>query len=120
VARRPKSTARTKPDKQLALTLAAGVLAAAALAGCDSRPSSVRAPSCPPVTTQPGSAGWDDRDGCWERQPDGHSVYRTSSGGHYFYYSSPPSYSRYSETGGRWFSSGTSSGGYHGAPGASA
>jgi hypothetical protein len=99
--------------------MAAGVLAAAALAGCDSRPSSARAPACPPIATQPGSAGWDDPDGCWERPPAGRPIYRTSYGGHYFYYSAPPSSSRYSDTGGRWFSSAKSVGGYHGAPSAS-
>jgi len=109
------------PDKRLALHLAAGILAASAFAGCDSRPESAKAPSCPPVATAPGSAGWDDPNGCWERQSDGRRYYRTSFGGHYYYYSEPPSYSRYSNQGGRWASSTSSSkGGYHGAPSAAA
>src|SRR5262249_31475253 len=64
----------------------------------------------------PGSAGWDDPNGCWERRPDGRSYYRTSFGGTYYYYSEPPSYSRYSNQGGRWSGGKVSSGGAHGAP----
>ena len=108
-------------NKRLALHIAAGILAASALAGCDSRPQSAKAPDCGPRATAPGSAGWDDPNGCWERRPDGRRYYRTGLSGSYYYYSEPPSYSRYSDQGGRWSSSGhTSSGGYHGASSAAA
>ncbi len=112
-------TRRQSVDRRLALHITAGILAASALAGCDSRPQSAKAPDCLPHGTAPGSASWDDPDGCWERQPDGRRYYRTSFGGMHYYYSEPPSYSRYSGSGGRW-SSGGSSGGYHGAPSAAA
>ena len=108
---------RPPADRKLALHLAAGILAASALAGCDSRPQSAKAPDCPPQV--PGSATWSDPDGCWERQPDGRRYYRTSFAGMHYYYSEPPSYSRYAGSGGRWSSAG-SSGGYHGAPSAAA
>jgi hypothetical protein len=104
--------------KQVALYVAAGILAASALATFQSRPQSARAPDCPPLAAAPGSAGWDDPNGCWERRPDGRTYYRTGFGGHYYYYSEPPSYSRYSNQGGRWGASST--GGYHGAPSAAA
>jgi len=104
--------------RQVALYVAASILAASALATFQSRPQSARAPDCPPMSTAPGSAGWDDPNGCWERRPDGRSYYRTGFGGHYYYYSEPPSYSRYSNQGGRW--GGGSTGGYHGAPSAAA
>jgi len=113
---------RAKPmDRRLALHLTAGILAASALAGCDSRPESAKAPDCVPrQAIAPGSASWDDPNGCWERRPDGRRYYRTSFGGTYYYYAEPPSYSRYSNQGGRWSGGKVSSGGYHGAPGASA
>jgi hypothetical protein len=114
----PRSAAVAE-NKRLALHIAAGILAASALAGCDSGPKSSKAPDCVPRATAPGSAGWDDPNGCWERRSDGRSYYRTGFGGHYYYYSEPPSYSRYSNQGGRW-SGGGSTGGYHGAPSASA
>ena len=107
-------------DKRIALKLAAGILAASALAGCDSRTDSAKAPNCAPPATAPGSAGWDDPNGCWEQRPDGRRIYRTGFGGSYYYYSEPPSYSRYSNQGGRWSSAGASGGGYHGAPSAAA
>ncbi len=106
-------------NKRLALHITAGILAASALAGCDSSPHSAKAPDCPPRATAPGSAGWDDPNGCWERRPDGRTYYRTGFGGNYYYYAEPPSYSRYSSQGGRW-SSASASGGYHGAPSAAA
>lgn len=116
-----KGPKRREPpvDRRLALHITAGILAASALAGCDSRPESAKAPDCQPQAIAPGSAGWSDPDGCWERQPDGRRYYRTSFGGMHYYYSEPPQYSRYSSSGGRW-SSGGSSGGYHGAPSAAA
>lgn len=110
-------------NKRLALHITAGILAASALAGCDSGPQSAKAPDCAPRATAPGSAGWEDPNGCWERRSDGRSYYRTGFGGHYYYYSEPPSYSRYSNQGGRWSSGGHVSGysgGYHGAPSAAA
>lgn len=116
MAERPQK-GKEKADRRLALHIAAGILAAGALAGCDSRPETARAPDCPPQVA--GSAAWSDPDGCWERQPDGRRYYRTSFGGMHYYYSEPPSYSRYSGSGGRW-ASGGSSGGYHGAPSAAA
>ena len=106
-------------SKRVALHIAASILAASALAACDSRPQSAKAPDCLPQATAPGSAGWDDPNGCWERRPNGMTYYRTGFGGRYYYYAEPPSYSHYSNQGGRW-SSASSSGGYHGAPSAAA
>ena len=117
---------RRKPrlphPKLLALTMTAGVLAASALVGCGSRPSSAKAPICAPPATVPGSAGWDDPDGCWERRSDGRTYYRTTFGGHPYFHPTPPGYSKFSDASrGGWFSgSKSSSGGYHGAPSAAA
>jgi len=44
-------------SKRVALHIAASILAASALAGCDSRPQSAKAPDCLPQATAPGSAG---------------------------------------------------------------
>src|SRR6266852_4239576 len=88
---------RTLHPKHLALTITAGILAASALAGCDSRPASAKAPICAPRASVPGSAGWDDPDGCWERRPDGRTYYRTTFGGYSYYHAEPPGYSRYSD-----------------------
>ena len=116
--RRPKRGALGA--KHLALTITAGFLAAAALAGCDSR-SAARAPDCPPRATRPGTVGWDDPDGCWERRPDGQRYYRTTFGGYSYYHTEPPGYSKYSEASrGGWASAFRSAGGYHGAPSAAA
>jgi len=84
-------------SRSLALALTASVLAASALASCDSpgaRGSARRAPDCPPAVTGPREASWDP-EGCWEDRPDGRRFFRTAWGGHYFYYTGPPSYSRY-------------------------
>jgi len=118
---RPGGPLRTPHPKQLALTVTAGILAASALAGCDSQRPSAKAPICAPRATVPGSSGWDDPDGCWEPRPDGTRAYRTAFGGSYHYYSGPPGYSRYSDAvRGGWFSASKSSGGYRGAPSAAA
>jgi len=113
---------RAPHPKHLALTLTAGILAASALAGCDAQPPSAKAPTCAPRATAPGSAGWDDPDGCWERRPDGRTYYRTTFGGYSYYHAEPPGYSKFSDTSrGGWFSgSKSSTGGYHGAPSAAA
>ena len=119
MAERPRKSRAPHP-KHLALTFAAGILAAASLAGCDSQPSA-KAPICGPRATAPGSAGWDDPDGCWERRPDGRTYYRTSFGGYSYYHAEPPGYSKYSDSRGGWFSgSKSSTGGYRGAPSAAA
>jgi len=72
------------------------VLAASNLAGCDSSAGRAarQAPDCAPAVTSPREASWDP-EGCWENRPDGRRLFRTAWGGNYFYYSSPPSYSRY-------------------------
>jgi hypothetical protein len=120
MAKRPRKR-RTPHPKHLALTITAGILAASALAGCDSRSPSAKAPICAPRASVPGSAGWDDPDGCWERRPDGRTYYRTTFGGYSYYHAEPPGYSRYSDASrGGWFSGSKSSGGYHGAPSAAA
>ena len=120
----PSSPApRTARDRRRALRIAAGVLAASALAGCDGpRGVAGRAPNCPPIASSPREGSWDDPDGCWENRPDGQRVYRTVWGGHPFYYVSPPAYSRYWESessnrGSRWFwGASAGHGGAHGAP----
>ena len=115
-----KRKRRKAQDKRLALHIAASILAASALASVDARPAAAADPPfCAPHTAAPGSAGWDDLDGCWERRPDGGVLFRTGLAGRYYYHTEPPSYSRYAGSGGRW-SSGGSSGGYHGAPSAAA
>jgi hypothetical protein len=108
-------------DKRLALHITASILAASALAGYDARAAeAAEPPICQPRPTAPGSAGWDDLDGCWERRPDGGMLYRTGLAGHWYYYNEPPSYSRYSAPRSYWFSRGSPGGGYHGAPHAAA
>jgi hypothetical protein len=82
------------------------MLATSALAGCDSsaqRGVARQAPNCAPAVTAPRQVDWDP-EGCWDSRPDGRRWFRTAWGGHYFYYSSPPSYSSYhvSENSG-WF-----------------
>jgi len=119
MTRRPRRRGRARVDRQVMLAVAAGVLATAAFAGCNSR-SSARAPDCAPGSSRPGSASWDDADGCWERRPDGNRAFRTSFGGNQYYYSQPPGYSRYADTGGRWSSGSKAGSGYRGAPSASA
>ena len=110
-------------SRSLALALTASVLAASALAGCDSsaaRGAARRAPDCAPAVTAPGQVDWDP-EGCWENRRTGGPVFRTAWGGRYYYYSSPPAYSRYhgSESSSRsgWFSGSRSGTGVHGAAG---
>jgi hypothetical protein len=120
-----KPRRRSAPDKRLALTITASMLAASALAGCDASPArgvAGRAPECAPAVTSPREGSWEDPNGCWENR-GGQRVYRTVWGGRSYYYSSPPYYSRYYESesgsrGSRWFSGShsASGGGYHGAP----
>lgn len=132
MARRGRGRRRGKParraggraeSRSLALAITASVLAASALAGCDSsaaRGAARRAPDCPPAVTAPRQVDWDP-EGCWEKRPDGNRTFRTFWGGHYHYYSSPPSYSRYhgSEFSSRpgWFSAHRWGGGVHAAAG---
>ena len=89
MAKRRRKPRRPHP-KHLALTITAGILAASALAGCDSQPLSAKAPICAPRAAAPGSGAWDDPEGCWERRPDGTRVYRTGFGGFYYYHPEPP------------------------------
>jgi hypothetical protein len=115
-----KRKRRKAQDKRLALHIAASILAASALASLDARPAAAADPPFCAPHTAPGSAGWDDLDGCWERRPDGGVLFRTGLAGRYYYHAEPPSYSRYAPTGGHWFGGGARGGGYHGAPSASA
>ena len=114
---------RRSESRSLALAITASVLAASALSGCDSsaaRGAARRAPDCPPAVTGPRQVDWDP-EGCWENRRTGSPVFRTAWGGRYYYYPSPPSYSRYhaSESSSRsgWFSGARSGSGVHGAAG---